>query len=149
MESLLTTVQQLIVRAVPTFVIFTLLYLYLRATLFRPLEKILAERRQATQGTREAADQALRRADSKAAEYEEKLRAARAELYKEQEEMRNRLRNGQSAQLAAAKEKIDWKIREAIEGIENNKNAAIASLNVESEVLAEQIASSILRGQNA
>jgi F-type H+-transporting ATPase subunit b len=149
MESLLTTVQQLIVRAVPAFLIFTLLYIYLRATLFGPLEKVLAERRQATQGTREAADQALQRAESKATEYEQKLRAARGELYKEQEEMRNRMRAEQSAQLAAAKEKNDWKIREAAESIENNKNNLIANLNIESEALAEQIAGRILRGQNA
>jgi F-type H+-transporting ATPase subunit b len=149
MESLLAAVRELLVRALPTFLIFTFLYLYLRSTLFGPLQKVLDEREAATSGTKKAADEALKNAERKAAEYEEKLRAARAGLYKEQEEMRNRMRADQSAALAAAKEKIDWKIKEAGAAIEANKNEALGRLDTEASVLAEKIASSILSGSAA
>ena len=68
MESLLATVRELLVRAVPTFLIFTFLYLYLRSTLFGPLQKVLDEREAATSGTKKAADEALKKAERKAAE---------------------------------------------------------------------------------
>ncbi|MEZ5356581.1 MAG: hypothetical protein R2762_28430 [Bryobacteraceae bacterium] len=149
MESLLATVRELLLRAVPTFLIFTFLYLYLRSTLFGPLQQVLDEREAATSGTKKAADEALKRAERKAAEYEEKLRAARAEIYKEQEEMRNRLRADQAAQLAAAKEKIDWKIREAAAAIEASKAEAIGRLDADSGAMADEIVTAILTGSAA
>ncbi|MEZ5402150.1 MAG: hypothetical protein R2729_20925 [Bryobacteraceae bacterium] len=149
MESLLATVRELLLRAVPTFLIFTFLYLYLRSTLFGPLQKVLDEREAATIGTRKAADEALRKAERKAAEYDEKLRTVRAELYKEQEEYRNRLRAEQAAELAAAKEKIDWRIREAVASMETNKQEALGRLDAESSSLADRIVSSVLSGSAA
>jgi F-type H+-transporting ATPase subunit b len=149
MESLLATVRELLVRAVPTFLIFTFLYLYLRSTLFGPLQKVLDEREAATSGTKKAADEALKKAERKAAEYEEKLRAARAEIYKEQEEMRNRLRASQLGHLAAAKERIDWKIREAAAAIQADKTASAERLDADSGALADEIVTAILSGSNA
>ncbi len=149
MESLLATVRELLVRALPTFLIFTFLYLYLRSTLFGPLQKVLDEREAATIGTKKAADEALKKAERKAAEYEEKLRAARAEIYKEQEEMRNRLRADQAAHLAAAKEKVDWRIREATAAIQASQREIAERLEIDSSGLADQIVTSILAGSAA
>lgn len=114
---------------------------------FKPLEKALAERKAATGGTRDAADAALRAAELKAKEYEDKLRDARSQIFHEQERMRNQWRDDQSQALTAIRGKVDAQIREARERIATAQETAKASLRTESDALAEQIAQNLLAGR--
>jgi len=146
MDTVLASLGQLLLKAVPTVVIVLALHFYLKAVFFRPLEKALAERKAATSGTRRAAQEALDKAQKKAAEYDAKLREARGEIYKEQEEARRKLREEQAAALAATRESLEARIRGARLEIEAEKQAVLKSLDVESDLLAEQIARSVLAG---
>ena len=147
MQLLLEQVSALLVRALPTFVVVVLLYFYLRAMFFRPMGDLLAQRKRATEGTRKSAEESLRRAGQKAAEYEESLRAARTGIYKEQEDLRRRWREEQAAQVAAMREQVSRKIQEAGEAMEAGKQAVKAGLGVENEALAERIVGRILTGR--
>jgi F-type H+-transporting ATPase subunit b len=149
MEALLASLGGLLLRALPTVIILLLLHSYLRATFFKPLEKALRERKAATTGTRKIADETLRKAEQKAAEYEEKMRAARADIYREQEQHRRRWRDEQTTALAAMKEQVDAQIREERISIEAARQEAVAGLDAESERLAEQIATRVLVGSSA
>lgn len=140
-------VGELVITALPTLFLFFFLYFYLRRFFFSKIERVLEERRAATAGTREAAGQSLKRAEAKAAEYEEKLRAARTEIYKDQEEVRRKWRDEQTAALAEARTKTDAQLAEARKTLEARTAEAKATLNNESEALAEQIARSILAGR--
>lgn len=146
MDTVLASLGQLLLKAIPTVVIVLALHFYLKAMFFRPLEKALAERKSATTGTRHAAQEALDKAQKKAAEYDAKLREARGEIYKEQEEARRQLREEQAAAMAATREKLDARLRDARLEIESQKQAVLKSLDNESDVLAEQIARSVLAG---
>ena len=146
MDSLLASLGGLLISALPTFFLVLILFLYLKVTFFQPLEKALKERREATVGTRKLADESLRRAEEKAAEYEEKLRAARGEIYREQETQRRQWREEQAAAMAAAKQQADLKLAEARRGIDAAQQEAAAALRAESEALAEQISNRILAG---
>lgn len=146
MESLLASLGGLLLRALPTFIILLILHFYLKAAFFKPIEKALKERKAATTGTRKLAEESLRKAEAKAAEYEEKLRAARAEIYREQEGIRKRWRDEQSAAIAAAKANVDAEIKAARQSIGAERDAAIASLSTQSDQLAEQIARTVLAG---
>ena len=59
MDSTLQQLGGILLKAIPTVVLLLIVHFYLKWMFFRPLEKVLAERKQATAGTRERADQLL------------------------------------------------------------------------------------------
>ena len=138
---------ELINTALPTLFLLFFLYFYLRRFFFSRIVHVLDERRQATSGTRKAAGASLKRAEAKAAEYEEKLRAARSGIYKDQEEQRKKWRDEQAAALAEAREKTDRRVKEAKALLDVETAAAKASLAAQSDALAEQISKAILSGR--
>ncbi len=70
----------LIVGSVPTIILFVLLVFAYTLLVRRPLERTLAERRGRTTGAVEQARGAIAAAEAETAVYEDKLRAARAEI---------------------------------------------------------------------
>jgi len=139
---------ELVITSLPTLFLFFFLYFYLRRFFFSRIERVLDERRQATSGTIKAADESLKRAEAKAAEYEEKIRAARTEIYKEQEAVRRRWRDDQAAALSEARGNVEATLKEARASLEAQASEAKVTLGMESEALAEQITRSILAGRS-
>src|SRR3981081_3970055 len=97
MEETLRQLGGILLRAVPTFILVVLLHLYLKFIFFKPLQRVLRERYEATEGARKLAEESLSRASQKAAEYEAALRAARADTYKELEQLRRQLQDDRAA----------------------------------------------------
>ena len=147
MEQTLQALGGILLKAIPTVILLLILHAYLRAVLFAPLEKMLQQRAELTDGARKAADQSLAAAEAKAQEYETKLREARAVVYKEQEETRRRWLEDQSAQLAQTRSSTDAAVRKAKEELATEAGAARASLARTSSALADQIATSLLSGR--
>jgi F-type H+-transporting ATPase subunit b len=112
---------------------------------FGPLEKVLHQRYEATEGARKAADVSLARATAKTAEYEAALQAARSEVYRTQEQVNKQMQERESAQIAEARQAADALIKAAKADLTADVQAAKASLARDSEALANQIAESILR----
>jgi len=52
MAATLHALGEILVQALPTFFLVLLLFIYLRSMFFKPLERVLAERREATEGAR-------------------------------------------------------------------------------------------------
>src|SRR5690349_14422932 len=140
MEVIFQQLGQLLLKAVPTFLLVILLNFYLKRMFFQPLEKVLHQRYEATEGARKAADESLTRAAAKAAEYEVALRNARSEVYKAQEQLHKELQERAAAQVAEARRRADAMIKAAKAEIAEEVEAAKASLNRDSETLANQIA---------
>src|ERR1051326_5304486 len=92
----------ILLQAVPTIVILLVLHFYLKAVFFRPLERVLHARYDATEGARKVADESLARAAAAAEKYETALRAARGEVYSEQEKFHKKLQEQSTAELKAA-----------------------------------------------
>jgi F-type H+-transporting ATPase subunit b len=145
MESTLRALGQILVQALPTFVLVLLLHQYLRAVFFKPMARLLAERDEATEGARRKAREALDRASAKAAAYEESLRAARNDIYREQEDTRRRGREDQAAQISAARTSADAAIKEARARIAAEADTARASLEANSRALAADITRTVLQ----
>jgi F-type H+-transporting ATPase subunit b len=145
MDATLHALGGLLLRAVPTFILVVLLDFYLKIVFFRPLEKVLDRRYQATEGARKLAAQSLERASAKTAEYETAIRAARAEVYQAQERLHRELQEREAAALADARRRAEAAIQEAKDQLSKDVEQAKAGLGNESEKLAEQIAGSILR----
>jgi F-type H+-transporting ATPase subunit b len=147
MEQTLHALAGILQKAVLTVGLLLLLHFYLKAMLFGPLEKVLKERDQLTKGARKAAEQSLAAADKKTQEYEAKLREARAEVYKEQEEMRRRWIEDQASAVSQARERNAAAVRKAREEISAEAAAARRSLTESSGALADEIATAVLAGR--
>lgn len=145
MEATLHALGGILLKALPTLILLAILHLYLKSVFFRPLEQVLAKRRAMTEGARESAEALLRRASEKAAEYELKLRDARGEIYREQEDMRRRWVEDQNKRIEEARLHTREMIRQAKEQIEAETAAGKRELAASSEALADQIAHSLVR----
>ena len=147
MEQMLQSAGALLIQALPTFFVVVLLHWYLKTTLFQPLEKVLADRYAETQGAREKATAALATAETKVAEYDLKLRAARTEIYQEQETWRKKLIEDQTLAVSRARDENHALINEAKAKIAFEADQAKEMLGREAADIAEQVVSSILRGR--
>lgn len=141
-----TSVQPIVIRAIPTFVLVTLLYFFLKKFLFEPLERTLAERHKRTLGAVEGAESTLAAVEKKAAAYEQSLQDARSAIYREQEAHRKRLADDQASALEDARARLAGQIATARSGLQLESAAARASLEAEVERLAEQIAQRLVTG---
>lgn len=144
MEDTLRALGRLLVEAIPTFLIVMLLYLYLKRMYFRPMERVLAARYEATEGARKLAEESLEKASQKAAEYDAALRAARAEIYGEREAFRQTLRQEQARAVEEARQHASAAVKEA--GLQLEAELAIAreTLRQDAGALADQIVESVL-----
>src|SRR5438270_10676985 len=107
MDVILQQLGELLLKAVPTFLLVVLLQFYLKRVFFKPLEKVLHQRYEATEGARKAAEDSLARAAAKAGEYEAAMRAARSELYQTQEQIYKQLQDKETAQIVEARQRAD------------------------------------------
>ena len=149
MDEVLRSLGGLLLKAIPTFLLIVLLHLYLKRMFFRPMARVIEERYQATEGARKAAEERLAKAAGKAAEYEASLRAARGEIYREQEELRQSLRQDQARAIAEARQSAGAGAKEASRQLAVELEAARQSLALQTESLASQIADSALHGRTA
>ena len=145
MEATLQALGGILLKAVPTFLLLVLLHFYLKGVFFKPLQKVLRQRYEATEGARKLAAESLERAAAKTAEYEAATRAARTAVYQAQEQAHKRLEEGESAELMEARRRAEAAVEEARTQLSKDVEAATAGLARDSDLLASQIAESILR----
>jgi F-type H+-transporting ATPase subunit b len=149
MDAMLQALGGILLKAVPTFLLVVLLHFYLKSVFFKPLRKVLRQRYEATEGARKLAAESLERAAAKTAEYATAMRAARTKIYQAQEQAHKRLQEGEWAELTAARRRAEAAVAEAKAQLSSDVEAAKAGLARDSELLANQIAESILRGSAA
>lgn len=146
MDEILTALGGLVLSAVPTVLLLVLLHFYLKYVFFRPLDRVLARRHDATEGARNAAQASMETATRKAAEYAAAIRAARNEIYKEQEETRRKWRQEQAGAFEESRRKASEMVKQARVQLADEVVEANKLLAGETDRLASAIADSILRG---
>ncbi len=149
MESTLHSLADLLVKAVPTIIFFALLTVYLKHVFFKPLARILNERKQATEGVRRLAEQAFAAADKKSSEFERALHMARAEMEQEHEALRQAWSDEQVEAIAKAREEADRTIQQAKQAISDEVKRAQAELDASVGAMSEQIVDSLLKRRAA
>src|SRR5579871_6966554 len=147
MEQTFQALGGIFVKAIPTVICLLFLHFYFKAMLFRPLNKVLKQRDELTAGARKAAENSLAAAERKTAEYEAKLRDARAQVYQEQEKIRAGWMEDQAAQLSQARGRAEAAVKQARYEIASEAAAARQSLLETSATLGEQIATAVLSGR--
>lgn len=147
MQETLHALGGLLLKALPTFLLVILLHFYMKRVFFRPMDKVLREREEATEGARRTAEASLAAASQKASEYDQAIRAARGEIYREQEETRRKWRQQQASTLEEARLETGEMIRQAKIRLAAEAAEARQTLAAESDRLAGEIVESILKGK--
>ncbi len=135
---------ELFLAAVPTVILVFLFYLFLRASFFKPLERVLAERAARTEGARREAQAAQLAAQEKFGVYHQALQRARAEIYSEQEAARRAALDERARLIRDSRHRANEEIRAAKDRIAKELASARAELERESPALAGEIARAIL-----
>ncbi len=145
MEETLRQVGGLLLGAIPTVILFILLYISYRILVHNKLVAVLADRRARTQGAIEKAKADVAAADAKTAEYEQRIREAKLAAFKAQEQRRQQALETRSRAIAEARAAADAQVRAAKQSLEKDVAAAKASLQGEAERLAGEVIRTILR----
>jgi F-type H+-transporting ATPase subunit b len=135
----------LLLGAVPTVIFLVLLYGFYAVLVYKPLAAVLAERHSRTEGAIEKARADIVAAEARTADYEQRLREARAAIFKRQEARRQQALQARAAALAQARDRARAQVAQARDELEKEKMAAQASLKAEAIRLATEIIRSILR----
>lgn len=134
----------LLLKAIPTVCLLVVVHLYLKWMFFRPMRRVLEQRREATEGARESAAGLVQKAGQTAAAIEAELRKAREEIYQEQEETRRRWIGEQADRLEQARRQSRELVHQAKQELDAAAGAARRDLAASAEHLADQIARSLL-----
>jgi F-type H+-transporting ATPase subunit b len=132
------------VQAIPTILFLIFLYFYLKVMLFGPLEKVLKQRGELTEGARKGAEASLAAAERKQQEYETTFAEARSGVYRSQEDTRRKWLDDQAAAVAEAKAGAEQQVRTAKEQIAADTATSRESLTATSGAMADEIATVML-----
>jgi F-type H+-transporting ATPase subunit b len=146
MDEILNQLGGLVLGSVPTMILFILLVIAYSILVRRPLERVLAERRSRTAGAIEQARGALAAAEADTSAYEEKLRAARAEIYRMREQKLKQWNAERDAALEQVRQSMQERIRTARQDIEQSAAQARKQVEGASEDLSERVLKAVLPG---
>jgi F-type H+-transporting ATPase subunit b len=145
MDAILKQLGELLLSAIPTIFLLLIVWAAYITLVRRKLDQVLAERHARTEGAIEEARAEIAAAEVRTAEYEQKLREARAQVYKAQESARQRLMETRNAALTQARQQAEEKVKQSRASLAAEVAGARESLGRQAETLAGSIIESVLR----
>ncbi len=143
MDQTLKDLVDLLIKSIPTIVFFVLLTFYLQNVFFKPLARVLEERRRQTEGVRELARLATESADQKTSEFERAMNAARAQIHKENEAKRQAWLQEQQDELAKARVDAGLEMDAVKKQVADEVSHAEAELAANVGALADRIVAAV------
>ena len=134
----------ILLNAIPTFILVWILFVYTSRVFLKPLQETLRKRRESTEGLRQGAEARMALAERKTAEYQEALRASAAELYRQQEQERQKALEQRAEIMRQARQRAEELIGRARQEIRQDTELARKQLAQESERMAQWIMQAIL-----
>jgi F-type H+-transporting ATPase subunit b len=126
-------------------VFFVLLLTFLlNRLLFQPLLRVMAEREGAIRAARDLAERSASEARAATEEFERKTAAARAEIYRQMDEMRRTALNERAEIMARTRAEADAQIATASEQLKAETEEARRTLQADAETLGAAAADRIL-----
>lgn len=148
MNDLVQQLGGLVLGSVPTIILFLITLACYRLLVHTPLTKVLRERYARTQGAIEKAAEAIAAAEKKTAEYEERLRAARATVFHMRQERLHQVHLESEHALEEARMAAQDRTARARITIEDNVEKARLQLDPMIDELAAQVLRTILPSDN-
>jgi len=124
-------------------IILVMVYV-LNATLFKPINRILAAREKRTRGRLSEAEEILRSVSEKMADYERTLRQARGEAYSFTENERAGAMQQRQVKLNEMRQQLAESVAREKETIHSQAEEARGGLETESRRIAREIGSRVL-----
>jgi len=124
---------------------FLLLCTFLLNTMvFQPILRIMDARATAVRGAKELAESAAHKATAAAAEYDQKLNAARGEVYGQMDAMRKSALDKRAELLASTRATVEQELKTAAARVQHESKEARAALDRDVSNLAGAIVSRVL-----
>jgi F-type H+-transporting ATPase subunit b len=149
MDETLRQLGELLLGSVPTVILLAVLYALYTAIVHKPLRRVLEERRSKTEGAVEKSRADIAAAEARTAEYEQKLREARAVVFRAQEAKRQAVLQARTNALNEARTKAQAQVQAAKKDIEADRIAAESTLPADAAALAEEIVRRVLQPAGA
>ena len=149
MDQTLQQLGELLLGAVPTVILVTLLYVLYKVIVHKPLRRVLDERRNKTEGAVEKSKADIAAAEARTSDYEQRLREARAAIFKLQEAKRQAALQARTDAVNQARTKAQAQVQAAKGDIENDRLNAEQGLQSEAAALAQEIVRRVLEPAGA
>jgi F-type H+-transporting ATPase subunit b len=124
--------------------IVLVLALVLDRGLFRPIGRVMREREAAVRSAQELAQVSAGRAREASAEFEQRTKAAQADVYREMDENRRQANEKRAAVMAQTRQEVDAQLAEASARLQAEAGNARAQLEKEADALGEAIVERVL-----
>lgn len=149
MDDTLQQLGELLLGSVPTVIMLAVLYALYTVIVHKPLQRVLAERRSKTEGAVEKSRADIAAAEARTTEYEQKLRAARAAVFKAQEARRQAVMQARTNAVNESRTKAQAQVQAAKKDIESDRAAAEKALQADASALAQEIVRRVLQPAGA
>ena len=145
MDLILKQLGELLLSSIPTIFLMLIVWAAYRTLVQRKLDQVLAERHARTDGAMEEARVEIAAAEARTAEYEQRRREARAQIYKSQEAARQHLMEKRNAALVEARQHADAMVKQSRATLAAEVEAARESLTRQAEALSAEVIESVLK----
>jgi F-type H+-transporting ATPase subunit b len=149
MDETLRQLGELLLGSVPTIILMALLYLLYALIVHKPMRRVLDERRSKTEGAIEKSRADIAAAEARTAEYEQRLREARASVFRAQEARRKAALNQRATTINEVRTKAQAEVQSAKAGIEKDRETAQVGLQEQVQSLATEIMQRVLNPAGA
>jgi F-type H+-transporting ATPase subunit b len=149
MDAILRQIGELLISSIPTIIALLIVWTGYRFIVHGKLQQVLEQRRALTQGAVEQAQREIAKAEARTAEYEQRLREARAEIYKAQQANRQQMMDKRGAALAEARRQAGEKVKEARASLAATVDSSKATLRSQADALADKVIESVLKPASA
>jgi F-type H+-transporting ATPase subunit b len=149
MDAILRQIGELLVNSIPTIISVLILWTAYTFLVHGKLRQVLAQRHALTEGAIERAQQEIAIAEKRTAEYEERVREARSQIYKALQAHLQRVMEERNAALAEARKNAGEMVKKARVVLEADVISAKTALEQQAIVLAEQIIVTVLKPATA
>lgn len=145
MDAILRQIGELLVNSIPTIISVLILWTAYRFIVHGKLRQVLEQRHALTEGAIERAQQEIAIAEKRTAEYEQRVREARSQIYKTQQANRQRVMDERNAALAESRQRAGEMVKKARAVLEAETADAKGALEQQASVLADQVIATVLR----
>ena len=145
MGDILGKLGELLLSSIPAIFCLLIVWAAYRLIVYTRLQQVLAERQALTEGAIERAREEIAAAEERTAEYERRVREARAQIFQVQEAHSRRTMEERNDALAEARQKADAMIKSARAALEEEVLSAKSLLEQQTDSLADEIIDTVLR----
>lgn len=149
MDETLRQLGELLLGAVPTVIMLAVLYALYTALVHKPLRRVLDDRHSKTEGAVEKSKADIAAAEARTAEYEQRIRDARAAVFRAQEQRLQAVAQTRANAVNEARTKAQAQVAAAKEEMEKERAAAAQALQGEAAALAQEIVRRVLQPAGA